>query len=81
MNANEFWNILNEISRKKVERVLNSYAGSDGIIGRIFEMYKEGAILSDCTVEDYLEVINPNDYVDYCYEKYIERKAFYRDNF
>ena len=79
MNANEFWNMLSENSKKKVEKILNGYAGSEGIIGRIFEMYEEGAVLSDCTIEDYLEVINPDEYVDYCYEKYIERYSFYRD--
>ena len=81
MNANEFWNMLNEISKKKVEEILNSYAGSDGITGRIFEMYEEGAISIDCTVEDYLEVISPNEYVNYCYENYLERQSFCKDDF
>ena len=52
MNANEFWNMLSENSKKKVEKILNGYAGSEGIIGRIFEMYEEGAVLSDCTIEE-----------------------------
>lgn len=74
MNANEFWKMLNEFSKEKAEEILSDYAGSDGIIGRIFELYEESANAVGLTVEEYLEEISPDKYVDYCYEAYIDRQ-------
>lgn len=75
MSSNEFWRMLSEPNKEKVEEMLHDYAGSDGIIGRIFELYTEGASLVDCTVEEYLEKIHPNEYVEYCYESYLYRQC------
>ena len=80
MNSNKFWNMLSEDSKDKVEEMLSDYPGSDGVIGRIFELFEEGAILSDCTVEEYLAELSPNKYVDYCYEGFLERKYYYESN-
>lgn len=74
MNSNKFWNMLNESSKLKVEEFLYSYNGSDGIKGRIFEMYEEGAYLSGLTTIEYLEEVNPDDYVEYMYNSYLERE-------
>ena len=80
MDSNKFWNMLSEDSKDKVEEMLSDYKGSDGVIGRIFELFEEGAILSDCTVEEYLAELSPNEYVDYCYEGFLEKKDCYESN-
>ena len=77
MDSDKFWNMLSEDSKYKVEEMLSDYSGSDGVIGRIFELFEEGAISSDCTVEEYLAELSPNKYVDYCYDSFLERKDYY----
>lgn len=78
MNARDFWNMLDEEHKDMVEEMLEGYPGSDGVVGRIFELYKEGAQEADCTVEEYLKDNEPNEYVKYFYDAHIDRK---RDNY
>lgn len=75
MNTNKFWNVLSESSKAKVEEVLSNYVGSDGIDGRIFELYEEGATSADCTIEEYLKDVSPNEYVNYLYDAYLDRQC------
>ena len=75
MNSNEFWNMLSKDSKEKAEKILKSYSGSDGVIGRIFEIYEESATLANCTTEEYLKDVDPNEYVDYHYEMYLETQV------
>ena len=68
MNKNVFWNELTEENKEKVFEVLKNYSGSEGIDGRIFELFEEGAELAGYTVEEYAELITPNEYVEIRYE-------------
>ena len=65
MNKYEFWNMLNEDSKDKVKKLLSGYAGSDGAIDRIYELYEEEASAIGYSADDYLEEVEPNVYIDY----------------
>ena len=74
MNKELFWNELTEESKEMVIEWLSGYNGSDGVFGRVFELYEEGASLAGMSVEEYLDEITPNDYVKICYEDFLERQ-------
>lgn len=67
MNSENFWNILTEENKEKVEELLKYYNGSDGYKGRIFELYEEGANAIGLTLDEYLKEITPNEYVEEMY--------------
>lgn len=78
MNEELFWNELTDSNKDKVIEFLEGYAGSDEIIGRIFELYEEGALEAEISVEEYVKQINPNEYVCCCYDDFLEVE--YMDN-
>ena len=72
MESNDFWNMLSVSSKAKVEEIFQNYVGSEGHVGRIFELYEEGASALGMTIEEYLDEVSPNEYVDYFYEKHMD---------
>lgn len=76
MDKIKFWEMLSSESKEMVNEFLNDYNGSDGVVGRIFEMYEEGASMEEMTVEEYLEDVDPNEYVEYMYDGFKERNYF-----
>ena len=76
MNKELFWDELTKESREMAREWLSEYNGSDGIVGRLFELYEEGASAAGMDTEEYLEEITPNDYVSICYDGFLERKEF-----
>ena len=74
MNEELFWDELTKESKEMVLEWLSGYAGSEGAIGRVFELYEEGADLSGMSLEEYIKEISPNEFVEYYYEGFITRK-------
>lgn len=68
MNKEKFWNELTKENKEKANILLKDYKGSDGVIGRIFELYEEGASSINLSVDEYMEEVTPNEYVEICYE-------------
>lgn len=75
MKSKDFWNMLSESNKEKVEEMLQNYGGSEGVNGRIFELHEEGANALGMTIEEYLDEVSPNEYVEYKYEAYKDYKA------
>lgn len=80
MNKELFWNELTEESKEMVREWLSRYNGSDGVAGRVFELYEEGANSAGMSLDEYLDEITPNDYVKLCYEDFLEREE-HKNNF
>ena len=68
MNKSLFWNELTEESKEMVKEWLGKHNGSDGVVGRVFALYEEGAISAEMSLEEYMETIPPNEYVESAYE-------------
>jgi hypothetical protein len=58
LTVEEFEEMLNKKSINLINKKLKGYAGSEGKIGRMLEMYKEGAIQTN-----EVKYINVNEYV------------------
>ena len=52
MNSTKFWEMLNDESKEMAKKILSNYNGSNGVIGRIFELYEEGANNAGLTIEE-----------------------------
>ena len=74
MNSENFWNELTEENKEKAREWLKDYNGSDGVVGRVFELYEEGANGINMTIEEYLEEISPNEYVSISYDMFVDRE-------
>ena len=52
---------------KRIEEVLQGYNGSDGPVGRFWELYNEGAEMAGVQPDEYVSV---NEYIEWLEEKY-----------
>ena len=74
MDANDFYKMLDEKNVEHIFEILKGYAGSEGPIGRMLELYEEAASYADMTVEDYLSNVSPNEYVEWRYGMFLEKE-------
>ena len=50
---------------KRINNVLSGYAGSDGAIGRFWELYEEGLKLAKTDLNNYVSI---DEYIEYLEE-------------
>lgn len=53
---------LNEQQIERIEKALSNYKGSNGAVGRFWELYEEGAELAGVSVDKYVSI---DEYIEY----------------
>ena len=61
--AEKMWETLTEEEKKLVENTLKNYAGNEGIVERMWELYKEGAEGAGKSIEEYAEEVTYGEYI------------------
>lgn len=72
MEEIKIFEMLNEKNQDRVLKMFEGYAGSEGTAGRLQEMYEESASYAEETLEQHINSIHPNEYVEICWGEWEE---------
>lgn len=67
-NKEKFWNELGKKEKEMAEKICKNYSGSDGVKGRIFDLYQEAVAVAEMSISEYSKMFSPGKYVRTYYE-------------